>query len=265
MTKEERGYREEYLMTADIPYKDLRPHVLGHHICLPLHAHRPPLEKQAIIHYVMSGTGVYTDAQGRERRVRAGEIFINLTGEGSSYCADAENPWEYIWVEFSGQMVERLRILEKRVMPLSDSGIFYDLLHRARENRLSADYFVSRLFFLFSELLTDEAPGHRYEEEVARYIEMYYMRDLSVQMLSRMVHLDRSHLTRVFTKNYHMAPQQYLLQVRMRRAAEFLQTGTPISRVAGMVGYGDVAAFSKAFRRITGKSPRSYVKDLIKE
>ena len=252
------GLREDYLMTEDIRYEDLCPHVLGHHICTPKHSNRPKLKKQALIHYVLRGQGYFYDVNGRKTRVKAGQIFIILPGESSSYAADEENPWEYIWVNFSGKMTERLRSLGERVITMKDGSIFTDLLCQARGDTLTPDYFVSRLFLLYGELLASQNYGRRYEEEVAHYIEMYYMRELSVAELSDMVHLDRSYLTRIFTHHYQMSPKEYLSYVRMRHARELLVEGASVAAVAEAVGYRDVSVFSKAFKRKVGVSPRTY-------
>ncbi len=260
MKRDSLGTREDYLITEDIRYVDLRPHVLGHHICHPRHDNRPVLSTKVLIHYVLCGKGIFVDKHGRRTQVGAGEIFMILPEEAAYYRADDEDPWEYIWVIFSGEMTKRLACLPERVFPWKDGALFNDLLMRARSNTLTSDYFVSRLFLLYSELLATQSYGRRYEEEVAHYIEMYYMRELSVAELSTMVHLDRSYLTRIFTRAYRMSPKQYLLDVRMRRAAEMLLEGRSVSFAAQAVGYQDVSAFSKAFKGKMACSPRQYIK-----
>ena len=57
-----------------------------------------------------------------------------------------------------------------------------------------------------------------------------------------------------------VAPLAYLTQWRMRLAEQALRDDarTPVASIAGSVGYTSESAFSNAFKRATGKSPRSY-------
>lgn len=56
-----------------------------------------------------------------------------------------------------------------------------------------------------------------------------------------------------------VAPLTYLAQWRMRLAEGALRNGTrPVSLIAQSIGYASESAFSNAFKRITGHSPRHY-------
>lgn len=54
-------------------------------------------------------------------------------------------------------------------------------------------------------------------------------------------------------------PLQYLGRWRMTRAAQMLREGNAtIDEVASQVGYGNAAAFTRAFTRVEAKGPASY-------
>ncbi|WP_246102014.1 helix-turn-helix transcriptional regulator [Methylobacterium terricola] len=54
-------------------------------------------------------------------------------------------------------------------------------------------------------------------------------------------------------------PLDYLTAWRMRLAADWLQrTGVSIASIACSVGYESEAAFTTAFHRVMGRSPRRY-------
>ncbi|MDR3516445.1 MAG: AraC family transcriptional regulator [Azospirillaceae bacterium] len=56
-----------------------------------------------------------------------------------------------------------------------------------------------------------------------------------------------------------MGPLAYLAQWRMCLAQRWLVTGTmPIGQIARVTGFGSDAAFSNAFKRMTGKSPSQF-------
>ena len=84
----------------------------------------------------------------------------------------------------------------------------------------------------------------------------------SVILLSEMaelVGLSRYHFARSFARTYGRPPHQYLLSRRISLAASMLATGSlPIAEIAGLTGFASPARLSTAFKRITGRSPRSF-------
>ena len=51
-------------------------------------------------------------------------------------------------------------------------------------------------------------------------------------------------------------PLRYVTELRMRLAAEWIgRDRMPIDAAAQRLGYGSQAAFSRAFKRMTGRSP----------
>jgi len=67
------------------------------------------------------------------------------------------------------------------------------------------------------------------------------------------------HFFRTFEGLTGTTPHQYLLRIRLRRAALRLRTEpTPILDVALDCGFGDVSNFNHAFRAEFGLSPRAY-------
>ncbi len=56
-----------------------------------------------------------------------------------------------------------------------------------------------------------------------------------------------------------IAPLAYLTEWRMRLAERALRhEDTPVAVVARSMGYASESAFSNAFKRVNGKSPRTY-------
>ena len=56
-----------------------------------------------------------------------------------------------------------------------------------------------------------------------------------------------------------LAPQEFLIQYRMSRAAELLKTSDiPVKDISVQVGYPNQLHFSRAFKNVYGVSPRTY-------
>lgn len=77
--------------------------------------------------------------------------------------------------------------------------------------------------------------------------------------LAQLARLSRYHFLRTFEELTGTTPHQYLLRVRLRRAAIQLRSeSTRISDVALECGFGDISNFNRTFRAEFGVNPRSY-------
>jgi AraC family transcriptional regulator len=67
------------------------------------------------------------------------------------------------------------------------------------------------------------------------------------------------HLSRLFRQRYGVSFQNYVLRLRLEKAAELLQsTQLPVARVALRVGYRDVSRFGQHFRRSYRCTPSAW-------
>ena len=94
---------------------------------------------------------------------------------------------------------------------------------------------------------------HRRIAEVLRHIEDHAADPLDLDALASVARLSKYHFLRVFRQAIGMAPYQFLLNVRMRRAAVRLaRSSETILSIALDAGFGDLSTFNKRFRGIFG-------------
>lgn len=85
----------------------------------------------------------------------------------------------------------------------------------------------------------------------------------TLQALAAESGLSRSALAERFQRLVGCGPMTYLAELRLRKGHELLRKGNlPIARVAELCGYGSEAAFSRAFKRLTGLSPGQARRDV---
>lgn len=90
-------------------------------------------------------------------------------------------------------------------------------------------------------------------------IENDFSRDWKLDDLTAIAHMSRTNLMRVFRKATGQPPIEYLLRLRIQKAMGLLRnTDLPITEIAHEVGFNDSNYFTRQFRRILGKSPRSF-------
>jgi AraC-like DNA-binding protein len=84
-------------------------------------------------------------------------------------------------------------------------------------------------------------------------------KEWTVDELARASGLSRAAFASRFKHVIGDTPAHYLTRLRVQRAMNLLKgTDTPLVQIAQEVGYADAFAFSKAFKRIEGRSPTAY-------
>lgn len=108
----------------------------------------------------------------------------------------------------------------------------------------------------------DPAPGDRAQQaviEVASYLESRFKDPVALDDLAAMVHLSPAYLSRCFSQHMGIGIIQYLHRMRIEEACRLLRhTKEPIGRIATMVGYDEIAYFSRCFRAQMRQSPLQY-------
>ena len=95
--------------------------------------------------------------------------------------------------------------------------------------------------------------------DVLRYIELHAADALDLDTLAGVAVMSKYHFLRTFRQSVGMTPYQFLLGVRMRRAAVRLATSSePVSMIAFETGFGDLSTFNGRFRDVFGMSPTAY-------
>jgi iron complex transport system substrate-binding protein len=97
--------------------------------------------------------------------------------------------------------------------------------------------------------------------KIKHYLDANFSRPINMEQLAESVNLNPSYMSTAFRKYVGRSPQQYLIDVRLERAAELLvNEGYAVGLAAAACGYPDVYHFSKIFRKRYGVSPTAYCK-----
>lgn len=92
-----------------------------------------------------------------------------------------------------------------------------------------------------------------------RHIEAHGDEALDLDRLASVAAMSKFHFLRTFRRTVGMTPYQYLLSLRLRRAAmRLLTTREPIAQVAYDCGFGDLSTFVNTFRDRFGMSPKAF-------
>jgi AraC-like DNA-binding protein len=103
------------------------------------------------------------------------------------------------------------------------------------------------------------AVGRRDFGWIPSYLSTHLSQPISVADMARRARLSSSRFHAVFQNEFGVAPGRYLLEMRVRHAAELL-TGTDwtLAHIASLCGFADVHHFARTFKRLTGSTPGAH-------
>ncbi|MEY8745347.1 AraC family transcriptional regulator [Paenibacillus tundrae] len=247
--------------------------------CTPGHSFGPAMRDYYKIHYILNGKGTF-QVGGQTYELHKGQGFLIVPHSVVHYEADQNEPWEYSWVAFQGSnvvtLLQQACLSEQRpIFELHNDDELRSCLHRmisSRNTHKGWEISMTGLLYQFFAVLIDQASetSHpvvqdytkdTYVTQVIDFIEMNYANAITVQAIASHVGLQRSYLCSLFKDLIGSSIQSYLVNYRMRRAAELtLDPSLSIGDIARSVGYLDQLLFSKMFKKVMGQSPTQYRK-----
>jgi AraC-like DNA-binding protein len=116
--------------------------------------------------------------------------------------------------------------------------------------------FVARAY---SKLPVEEQRPVNQLSKVLGFMEQHYAEPLNVADLARVAHLSETSLFRLFRQVLDRSPIDYLLHLRVQKAAQMLRRESlRIKEASEAVGFNDSNYFTRQFTKIMGVSPREY-------
>lgn len=83
-------------------------------------------------------------------------------------------------------------------------------------------------------------------------------REWTLDQLAVLGAMSRSAFSARFRRAFGSSPASFVTEVRMRRAKELLDAGTPVSETSRRLGYASDEGFRRAFRRHAGVAPSAW-------
>ena len=260
---------------------DLWLYQFGMEQCSPSHSYGPAARNHFLFHYIISGTGTLyaDDSTGTTKtyHLKSGEGFLIFPNQITTYIADKELPWEYVWIEFDG-------LRAKEAMDTAgfslDRPIFHtkkrdmsqkmeeELVYIATHSDETIFNIIGHLYlfldyFMRSTVSTVVKGSTKlqdyYIKEAITYIEQNFQNDISVVDIANRLGINRSYFGKIFKQTLKQTPQEFLINYRMIKATELLRlTKMSIGDISKAVGYENQLHFSRAFKKIYNISPREW-------
>ena len=202
-------------------------------------------------------------------------MIITPTQQAVAYGVSQQDTWGFYKVVFGGEhMVDfclsfKLDCLNK---PL-DVGVhtqaieiweeMYALLQQGLSKRqvANANFCLNHFIgaFVFPPTTSQNEYGRSSIDETIAYMKEMIQEKLTVEELAERLQLSVSYFSSLFRKSTGMAPLEYFIQLKLKRACYLLtEKGLKVKEVADAMGYEDPFHFSRLFKKHMRVSPIAY-------
>lgn len=267
--------KNKQVMNRQTSSKELHLISCGWEKCTPEQSYGPGVRRYYTIHFVLSGQG-YFYMNNRKYTLKAGQCFFIPPVTSSLYKAEPSDSWTYIWICFNGEnapiLCEHCHLTEETPVQQLNSVLPYqetilEMMTHPQLTPSSEAYIQSGLYRIIALLeeefhasyTTMESNENFYITQAVDYIKKSPLQNITVTDVADYLHISRSHLYGLFKKHLGTTPQAFLTSAKIINARELLTvTDIPVSSVAFSCGYQNPFAFSRAFKKETGMTPREY-------
>lgn len=267
--------RQYYLDLEPAPTRGITVVCGGCEHCQPDYQINRQTFKFQGLEFVAKGEGLLT-LQGRKYRLRPGMVFAYGPGISHLIVNDRHDPMVKYYVDFVGEKAKLLMAQS----PLNDGKavqvsapnqvyeIFEMLQHNGLENSRHSQAICGHLIEVLLLKITEKAVAEGQDDlralisyqRARRYIGEHYASLKNLEAVTRATHVNISYLCRLFRRFDHSTPYQYLLKLKMHRAAEMLlKPGTLVKEVADQLQFSDPYNFSRGFKAVFGMSPEKFI------
>jgi len=158
-----------------------------------------------------------------------------------------------------------------RILPLSKSVLLRtakELEHSFTDTAYANTLYRQVLFLEFMIQLNRAALSNHLEYidsavcnqkvvDILRYINLHLTSDLTIEHIAQEFYLSRYHMMRIFKEETGYTIGKYITYKRLSMARELIAEGVPLTSVCFDCGFKDYSTFSRAYKKLYGKSPNS--------
>lgn len=232
------------------------------------HIYRPNSDC-CCLEYVLRGTGTVC-IDDHVFHPKAGDTYLLLQNRMHEYYSNKQDPWEKIWVNFSGNFAltqaDLLGIRHCSYFPQLDTSdllLRFQSLTQYSNPENAAEQCAATLSALFFRLASAKTPIAKQPrsavQRMLHWIEQHETESVSVEELANRCRLSVSQAERLFSNEMGMPIYRYVLQRKLTLAKQLLrETGMTVREIAVFLSFEDEFYFSNLFRKKIGVSPTQY-------
>lgn len=249
---------------------------IGHFQTLPGYFTEREHLNSFLIVYTIAGTG-YLKYRNQAYTLGPGQLFFIDCIEHQHYETDNQNLWEISWVHFNGVTsrgyFEQFIKGSEPVISLNAESKIPDMLEQLTQLHKQKDFRTEPLSSkilvdLLTELLITAYKPQPYTDTlpvflppIVDYLDRHYNEKIRLDHLAVLFAINKFHLAKEFKKFMGYSPNEYVIDLRINKAKEWLMySKAPVEEIAVRVGIDNVSHFINLFKKRVEMTPLAFRK-----
>lgn len=224
---------------------------------------------------VLSGHGKFT-YQKEAFELSPKDCLLIDCNYAYSHESSEEDPWELMWIHFSGTTIEPFLSYYNVLVPsfifhVENPTDFVDIVEHcmqlSQQKDLASEFIIHKSLTDLLTLCISKNQKENLEtsseklRNIKEYIDMNFMKDLSLSSIADHFFISKYHLAREFKEVYGITIGNHITACRITYAKTLLRfTDCKIEEIAMKCGIPDTNYFTKVFKKLEGTTPKVYRK-----
>ncbi len=226
--------------------------------------------------YISKGKGVFESSITKKTKVEKGQVIFLFPGQWHTYSPDASKGWNEYYIGFEGKLIDDMLdnnfiSPENQIMSVGVSEdlvqLFSMALKVAKENNKFTQQFLAGIVMNILGMVMYTSQNRVFESnkygEVIERSKIIMLENLSkeldVKEVASKLGVSYSCFRKAFKEYSGFSPNQYFLELKLRRAKELLdETNYSIKEIAYELNFSSYEYFLSFFRIRVGETPLEY-------
>jgi len=170
-------------------------------------------------------------------------------------------------IDYRNKLFEYILAVIKQVYSIGDVqasslyneiGCEFRIQTNASEAEIGEEFKIALGLFRAYYLANVQTQNERLIMQVKQYIHKHFSMTIGLDELAKEAQMSTSYLSRTFKNLEGMNIKDFILNVRLDHAKQYLLSGMTVEKTSAEIGFSDPAYFSKCFKREIGMTPRQF-------
>lgn len=157
---------------------------------------------------------------------------------------------------FSGDLLHAVSLFERETVRYDQLNLMLDCIGMQIAALMLREFKTNIRKYSVSSPNIDS-----YVKIAVEYMREFYSANITIDDICGEINITPFHFIRVFKEKTGLSPHQYLINIRLEKAAELLRSRQySVTETGRLCGFVNLSHFSRTFKQKTGQSPKEFEK-----
>ena len=232
---------------------------------------QPFIHTNYYLHIVFKGKATLK-TDGKSYTLSRGDVFFTLPFQ--SHTITADNNFSFMYISFNGDgaqsMLNQHNVNKNNLVFKNLDNVIAFWVEAIRRIKPANANTLTESVLLYTFSFIGEEKSERFEkisdkfDSIMDYLSLNFTsNDLSLKKVADLFFYTEKHLSHLFVKKTGKKFTQHVNELRIRYSFGVLkEKNVTLEEVASRCGFNDKFYFAKVFKKIVGKTPTAYIKEL---